>query len=59
MGIGLSTAHPAKFIDIVEPIIGEKVEIPDRLQKIIKKEKQAIPVTTNFDQLKSYLIESM
>ncbi|MEM6966892.1 MAG: threonine synthase, partial [Bacteroidota bacterium] len=30
-GIILETAHPSKFIDIVEEVINEKVEIPERL----------------------------
>ena len=58
-GIFLATAHPAKFIDVVEPIIGEKVEIPDRLKKIIEKEKQAISISTNFAELKSLLLDTL
>ena len=57
-GILLSTAHPCKFKDIVEPLILEKVEIPLRLQRIIEKEKQAIPMTKEFADFKSFLFES-
>lgn len=57
-GILLSTAHPCKFKDIVEPLISEQIEIPLRLQRIIEKEKHAIPMTNEFEDFKSFLFES-
>ncbi len=57
-GIFISTAHPCKFIDVVEPLISEKIEIPLRLQKIIKQEKQAISMTKEFANFKSFLLEN-
>ena len=33
----VSTAHPAKFDDIVEPLIGQKVEVPQPLQEFFKR----------------------
>ena len=57
-GVFLSTAHPCKFIDIVEPLISEQIEIPLRLQRIIKKKKQAIPMTKGFAEFKNYLFQS-
>lgn len=56
-GICLSTAHPCKFIDIVEPLISEQIEIPLRLKTIIKKKKHAIPMTTEYDEFKNYLFQ--
>ncbi len=32
--IVLATAHPAKFADIVEPVIEQKIELPEQLKKI-------------------------
>ncbi|MCG8305916.1 MAG: threonine synthase [Cytophagales bacterium] len=58
IGIYLSTAHPCKFKDIVEPIISEEVEIPLRLKKVIDKKKRAIAMTNEFDEFKSFLIET-
>lgn len=55
-GILLSTAHPVKFKDIVDPLISEKVEIPLRLQKIIEKEKQAISMAKDYNQFKEFLL---
>ncbi len=33
----VSTAHPAKFESIVEPLIGEKIKIPKQLKKILMR----------------------
>lgn len=32
----VATAHPAKFNDIVEPIIGKAVEVPAPLERLLK-----------------------
>ena len=36
-GIFLETAHPAKFLETVEGIIGDKVEIPAKLQAFYER----------------------
>ena len=55
-GIFLATAHPAKFIDIVEDVIGKKIEIPEKLQVVLKKEKKSIVMSNNFSDLKQFLL---
>ncbi|MEO9804345.1 MAG: threonine synthase [Reichenbachiella sp.] len=55
VGVFLETAHPAKFLDIVEPIIGEKLEIPQRLQDYIERQKVAIEIDADLEQLESIL----
>ncbi|UXX79227.1 threonine synthase [Reichenbachiella carrageenanivorans] len=55
IGVFLETAHPAKFLDVVEPIIDEKVEIPQRLQDYIEREKVAIEINADLGQLESIL----
>ena len=55
-GIILETAHPAKFHDVVEPVIGQKVDIPERLQEYMEREKDALLIDNQFDSLKSYLL---
>ena len=55
-GIFLETAHPAKFLETVEKIIEEKVEIPQRLQTFMKGTKQTIPLTKQFVDFKKYLL---
>ena len=53
--IVLETAHPAKFIDVVEEEIPEKVEIPPRLAEVLDKEKKSIPLDAKLSELKDFL----
>tara|TARA_B100001250_G_scaffold133471_1_gene114065 strand:+ start:191 stop:1477 length:1287 start_codon:yes stop_codon:yes gene_type:complete len=56
--IVIATAHPAKFCDIVEPIIKEKIKLPNELQKSMKKQKNSIIIPANYLSLKEFLIKS-
>ena len=56
-GIFLETAHPAKFLDTVERIIGDKVEIPAKLQEFMKGEKKSLPISKDFVSFKEYLMK--
>jgi threonine synthase len=55
-GIFLATAHPAKFIEVVEETIGKKIEIPDKLAVVFKKEKKSNLISNNFNELKQFLL---
>ena len=55
-GVFLETAHPAKFLETVESIIGESVEIPAKLQEFMKGEKKSLQMTKEFADFKSYLL---
>lgn len=55
-GVFLETAHPAKFFETVESIIGDKVEIPARLKAFMKAEKKSFPMTKAFEDFKRYLL---
>lgn len=55
-GVFLETAHPAKFLETVESIIGETVEIPAKLQAFMKGEKKSLQMTKEFDEFKNYLL---
>jgi threonine synthase len=56
-GIILATAHPAKFGDVVEPVLGVKIEVPPRLQEYLTKEKIATVIPNDYARLKAYLLE--
>ena len=51
VGVFLETAHPAKFIDVVEKAIGSAVELPDSLAQTLKKTKQAVKIEKNYPAL--------
>ena len=55
-GVFLETAHPAKFLETVESIIGESVEIPAKLQEFMKGEKKSLQMTKEFADFKNYLL---
>ena len=55
-GFFCETAHPAKFKDTVEGIIGKPVSIPDRLAAFMQGEKQAVGLPRDFSTFKSYLL---
>jgi len=56
-GIFLETAHPAKFKDTVESILGEAIVVPKRLQAFMQAKKQSIPLSSAFDDFKAYLLQ--
>ena len=56
VGVFCETAHPAKFKEKVDAILGIDVEIPDRLRAFMQGEKQSIPMTADFDDFKTYLL---
>ena len=55
-GVFCETAHPAKFKDTVEGIIGQSVEIPAKLQAFMKGTKQSVPLPKDFASFKSCLL---
>ena len=54
-GIFLETAHPVKFLTTVEETLGTKVELPQRIQNLLEKEKQSTPIS-NYEDLKRFLL---
>ncbi|MBT30748.1 MAG: threonine synthase [Thalassobius sp.] len=53
-GIFLETAHPAKFIDTTEEVLGQKIDIPERLELYLKKKKEAVELSADFQSFKDY-----
>ena len=51
----LETAHPTKFLDVVEATIQENVELPEQILKVMDKKKQSIKIST-YEELKSFLL---
>ena len=56
-GVFLETAHPAKFLQTVESIIGTDVKIPEKLQAFMRGTKQSVPMPKDFASFKSYLMK--
>ncbi|MFA6832174.1 MAG: threonine synthase [Bacteroidaceae bacterium] len=57
IGLFLETAHPAKFKDTVEPILGTVVDIPESLDHFMSGDKQSIGLGKDYEGFKTYLEE--
>src|SRR5680860_355188 len=44
-GIFLETAHPVKFLNVVEPIINETIALPKQIKQVIDQEKVSIKIS--------------
>lgn len=55
-GFILGTAHPVKFPDAVEKAISLKIELPESLDQLMKKDKKSIEIGADFEELKRFLL---
>jgi threonine synthase len=49
--IVLGTAHPAKFAEIIEPVIGAKLRVPGQLQEVIAQKEKTVRIAANYQML--------
>ena len=57
VGVFCETAHPAKFKEKVDDILGIDVDIPARLRAFMQGQKQSVPMTKDFADFKQYLMK--
>lgn len=55
-GLVLATAHPAKFLDVVEEAIGHDYPLPDSLQSLVTRQKKATPLANQYEALRAFLL---
>lgn len=55
VGVFLETAHPIKFLNIVEEVLQKKIDIPIAVSKMLNQKKVSIKIET-YKDLKNYLI---
>lgn len=53
----LETAHPTKFLDVVEDTIRENIDLPEQILKVMDKKKKSIKIST-YDDLKHVLLNN-
>jgi threonine synthase len=51
----LETAHPTKFLDVVEDVIEKRVPLPSQIESVMDKEKVAIAISS-YEELKGFLL---
>lgn len=52
----LSTAHPGKFIEVVQDAIGITPQLPEALSKLIDKKKVSTVIDNNYGELEKFLL---
>jgi threonine synthase len=57
-GFFLETAHPVKFYDVIEPVIQQKINIPESIAVLLKREKKAIKLKPDDAAIKALLLSS-
>ena len=55
-GIFLETAHPVKFYDVVEPVIGEKIKLPAAISEMLLLKKRNTKIPATYPVLKEFLL---
>ena len=52
----LETAHPTKFLDVVEKVIPKQIDLPPQIQEVMNQDKKSTSIST-YEELKSILLE--
>ena len=52
----METAHPTKFLDVVEDVIRENIDLPSQIEAVMDLEKVSIEIKT-YEELKSFLLK--
>ena len=56
-GVFLETAHPIKFMEVVEKTLNIKIPVPERILETLERKKVSIPIE-EYQELKSFLINN-
>jgi threonine synthase len=54
-GIVLGTAHPVKFAEVVEPVVGHPIPVPERLAHLLALPKQSLALGKDYAGFKAFL----
>jgi len=55
-GIFLETAHPVKFLETIEDVIGKKIPLPPDTEALKHREKKAVQIS-DYEDLKNFLLK--
>ncbi|MCB0635107.1 MAG: pyridoxal-phosphate dependent enzyme, partial [Lewinella sp.] len=58
-GVILETAHPSKFKEDMERILGRGIAVPERLASLAHRNKVATSMSTNFGDFKEWLEDNL
>jgi threonine synthase len=55
LAICLETAHPAKFPEEIQKLLGLKLNLPESLKDIDRRPGNAVSIRNNYDDFSNYL----
>lgn len=55
--VTLATAHPIKFREVIEPVIGKKLEETEQIHQLAEKESLSLPMRANYSDFKEFLLK--
>jgi threonine synthase len=55
--VTLATAHPVKFREVIEPVIGRAIEVPERLKPVLQKEGNSLSIPADYKTFTKLLTE--
>ena len=58
-GVFLATAHPAKFREVVEPAIGQPVELPAALAVAVARPRHSVPLAASYPELVDLVLQTV
>lgn len=58
LGVFLSTAHPAKFRDVIDEFLDADIAMPHGLKNVLNKEKRSIPLSSDYSAFKDFLLKA-
>ncbi|WP_447640211.1 MULTISPECIES: threonine synthase [Chitinophagaceae] len=58
-GFILETAHPVKFPDVVEEMVGVRIPVPEKAKYLLDKKKDATELPADFHAVKAWLLQAL
>ncbi len=55
-GVVLATAHPAKFAETVEPLIGQALPVPPGIARVIDRPRRSVVIDPELSELRDVLV---
>ncbi|MGD0280383.1 MAG: threonine synthase, partial [Smithella sp.] len=59
LAICLETAHPAKFPEEIQKLLGLTIPLPESLKNIDQRDGEAVSITSDYDDFKNYLQKNL
>lgn len=54
----VATAHPAKFPEVVEPLVGREIDVPESLAEVMARSKSVPEIEPSLDELQRLLFDA-